>query len=236
MAVPERAPNFDEHAVDEILREMFGLSWEEMKWGVLARAQAAARPYESDLYPPGAAGQLRYIHLVAAYREIVLGRRWTKSKHSNIAWTISPDCDRAVVVTSGDDATAVPFDHIRRVPRTRYQKGEASRRLVRSNGQFALELEGIEDPVEQSESPTMRTWYLLSYVTPSWIRAELSVPEDVDDRGYVIGWGPRILLPWVANDGNGPDGTPLAVSPRTPSWTDDDENGIDIPVDDLMDG
>src|SRR5436190_9016737 len=87
----------------------------------LRGADAEARTY-TQLDPPNMQGMARYSRTVRLLREQLLPLGWWYDNPRNLARTVSPDRQVAVIATLGDAATGVP--HVR--PSTRYEKGIAT--------------------------------------------------------------------------------------------------------------
>jgi hypothetical protein len=164
---------------------------------VLRGADAEARTY-TLLDPPNMPGMARYSRTVRLLRERLLPLGWSYDNPRNLARTVSPDRQVAIIATLGDAATGLPD----LVPSTRYEKGIATIEAVARNFvQLALPFDldevdpGGGDPDDLDGAGTA-TWILLYTVTDTEIRAELSLPDSMVE-GYVDTWIERIILPRV---------------------------------------
>jgi len=125
-------------------------------------------------------------------------------------------------VSSGNAITGVRLPGEQ--PRTRYPKGELVRQMVERNPRpgweplFDLAME-VEVPGELSE---YALWLLLFYFdkAKSEIRTEISHPVDVNARGIITGWSPRIIQPPY----------PAADLPGDGEDPNDGFGDIDVPV------
>ncbi len=181
-------PVIDGDEVTDRLAEL-GLKAEILEFA-LRGADAEARTY-TQLDPPNMQGMARYSRTVRLLRELLLPLGWSYDNPRNLARTVSPDRQVAVIATLGDAATGVP--HVR--PSTRYEKGIATVEAVSRNFvQLSLPMDVGDDPPVDPDMDGIATWILLYNVTESEIRAELSLPDSMVD-GYIDTWLERIILP-----------------------------------------
>jgi len=181
-------PVIDGDEVTDRLAEL-GLKAEILEFA-LRGADAEARTY-TQLDPPNMQGMARYSRTVRLLRELLLPLGWSYDNPRNLARTVSPDRQVAVIATLGDAATGVP--HVR--PSTRYEKGIATVEAVSRNFvQLSLPMDVGDDPPVDPDMDGIATWILLYNVTESEIRAELSLPASMVD-GYIDTWLERIILP-----------------------------------------
>jgi len=160
---------------------------------VALRKADAATNAGSDLDPPIMEGLNRWGLTTRYLREALVTAGWSYDNPRNLARTIHPSGDFAVVVTTGDESTGLPH----RTPGPKHPKGFATELAVLGNNQLTLELGPLVPTVPQSRaihaSPP-RTWFLLFYVDIDSFRAEVSLPECFAD-GRITKWAERILLP-----------------------------------------
>ncbi len=158
----------------------------------LRKADAATRTV-SALDPPIMEGLNRWGLTTRHLREELVEAGWSYDNPRNLARTIHPSGDFAVVVTTGDESTGLPY----RTPGPKHPKGYATELAVLGNGQLELELGPLPPTVRQGRaihaSPP-RTWFLLFYAELDSFRAEVSLPESFAD-GRITKWSDRILLP-----------------------------------------
>jgi hypothetical protein len=185
----QQCPVIEGDQVADRLAEL-GLKAEILEFA-LRGADAEARAYTA-LDPPNMQGMARYSRTVRLLREQLLPLGWSYDNPRNLARTVSPDRQVAVIATLGDAATGVP--HVR--PSTRYEKGIATVEAVSRNFlQLALPIDLGDEPVD-ADAEGAATWVLLYNVTDTEIRAELSLPDSMVD-GYIDTWLERIILPPV---------------------------------------
>ncbi|MER7891980.1 hypothetical protein ABTX15_19380 [Micromonospora sp. NPDC094482] len=172
---------------------------------------------------PTAPGYFAYNGLVASLTGGLRDFGWRRINLNGVLPLLVHDRLRQILgVSSGDRLTGT--SNLGREPKSRYSKGELTRRLLRSNqppGQGVLfEPPSTEEPPEEFDGYAY--WLFLVYFdkTTLEIRSEVSLPESQNAKGYVSRWFDRIQLP------------PYAVD-DIPG--DDDPNGgfgpIDVPVD-----
>lgn len=189
----QQCPVIEGDQVADRLAEL-GLKAEILEFA-LRGADAEARTY-TELDPPNMQGMARYSRTVRLLREQLVPLGWSYDNPRNLARTVSPDRQVALIATLGDAATGVP--HVR--PSTRYEKGIATVEAVSRNFlQLTLPMDlGDDQPAEPAEAEVdgIATWILLYNVTDAEIRAELSLPDSMVD-GYIDTWLERIILPPV---------------------------------------
>lgn len=172
----------------------------------LRGADAESRTY-TLLDPPNMAGMARYARTVRLLREQLVPLGWSYDNPRNLARTVSPDRQVAIIATLGDAATGVPYVP----PSTRYEKGVATVEAVSRNFlQLSLPIDLGDDLLDEPDTDGLATWILLYNVTETEIRAELSLPDSMVD-GYIDTWLERIILPPV------PLATPGAVPAPRPA-------------------
>jgi hypothetical protein len=144
---------------------------------------------------------------------------WRKNDPANFSLIINDKRKIQIVVESGDAATRLK--HLS--PRTRSLKGlylEAA--TIRNNIKDDLFPETLDEVLRRAvtilEYPT---WILLIYITDDEYRAELSLPDGLENS-HVTGWVDRIFIP----DTDDPLGGGRATVPG------DEDSGpdIDVPV------
>lgn len=232
VARPEPSDHFEDR-----LRNDWGLTWAEMRDGVLLRAQAIARGYEGDLDAVGASGTIRFLHLVRCYRSLVIPKGFYVNHANNISRTVDPSGRRALVVTAGDAATGKLRKDVGRDPKTRHPKGEAMRTAVESS-QLSLNLppQYLRESKRSADAKEFHgeTWLLLTHATKRFLWSEISHPKGFDNQGYVCEWNSRLRFPPLRIDGR-PDGD----GPTDSDWLDlgPDEDGgsghIEVPVEEI---
>jgi hypothetical protein len=184
----QQCPVIEGDQVADRLAEL-GLKAEILEFA-LRGADAEARTYTA-LDPPNMQGMARYSRTVRLLREQLMPLGWSYDNPRNLARTVSPDRQVAVIATLGDAATGVP--HVR--PSTRYEKGIATVEAVSRNFlQLSLPMDLGDDAPVDADVDGIATWILLYNVTETEIRGELSLPDSMVD-GYIDTWLERIILP-----------------------------------------
>ncbi|WP_030273823.1 hypothetical protein [Micromonospora globosa] len=197
-----------------------------IRYAALAESLGASYTARQSCQPdsaPTAKGYFAYNGLVASLTGGLRDSGWRRINLNGVLPLLVHDDLREILgVSSGDTMTGT--SNVRREPRSRYSKGELTRRLLRSNqppGQGVLfESPSTEEPPEEFDGYSY--WLFMVYFdkTKKEIRSEVSLPESQNAKGYVSRWFHRIQLP------------PYAVDDLP---GDDDPNGgfgpIDVPVD-----
>lgn len=181
------------HRGDAALRRLASLGvGPERLFDALDAGDIAAR--QADRFSPvTAAGTLRWMETVRMLRQGLAADGWTPNDSRNSPRAIDPDGRYAVVPVSGTADVGLPDG----TPKTANPRGSASSRAVQINGQleFSFTAALLADmAAEQTEAVT--TWFLLYYRSQvDELRAELSLPVGISDKGVVDAWQERILLP-----------------------------------------
>ena len=158
---------------------------------VLRRADAEADTC-SELDPPIMQGLLRWGRANRYLREELIPLGWSHDNPRNLARTIHPSGDLAIVIATGDDGTGVAdYD-----AGPRHSKGYATEQAIHANGQLAFEFGALVHASQQGVTAgvALRTWLLLFHAEREVFRVELSLPEAFD-AGRITRWTERILLP-----------------------------------------
>lgn len=147
----------------------------------------------SDLDPPILEGLLRWGRATRALREQLVPHGWTYDNPHNLARTIHPSGDFAVVLATGDEGTGLPSSGAG----PRHARGYATEQAIHANGQLTFEFGPLLQLSTGGRSAGLghlQTWFLLYHPHPDHFRAELSLPRGID-RGRITRWTERILLP-----------------------------------------
>lgn len=165
----------------------------------------AARNTATRHDPPNAGGLLAYIHTVRALRDYLVPQGWVSCSTDNFALTVNPQTSIAVAVAGGDEDTGRSEGS----PRTRNAKGQRTARVIANN---QLDLFNDTTPAsaidDEEADPVCQTWVLLYHADEREVRAELSLPIAMDDRGRVSGWRVRHILSAIPLDP-----TPAPINP-----------------------
>ena len=89
----------------------------------------------SDLDPPILEGLLRWGRATRALREQLVPNGWAYDNPNNLARTIHPSGDFAVVLATGDEGTGLPGSGAG----PRHARGSATEQAIHANGQLAFE-------------------------------------------------------------------------------------------------
>lgn len=159
---------------------------------VVRRADAEAGMC-TELDPPIMEGMTRWGRTTRFLREELVPDGWGYDNPRNLARTIHPSGEFALVVATGDEFTGVPDVP----PSTKYRKGEATAAAVSQNLQLAFDFPGFGDTgfgdPGDGDHPLL-TWFLLFYPDEHEFRAEVSLPAGIAD-GRISSWAERIILP-----------------------------------------
>lgn len=172
-------------------------------------------------HPKTAPGLGAWFEMVRRLRDIHVPLGWIASSAYGYEVLIAPDRSIQIAVATGDSNTGLPDPA---VPRTKTNKGPLTRRAL-INNRFLRSFAEIS-PVFASTAPKPppTTFILLHHADreKNEIRAELSIPAEMDRDDYVIAWAERIrLLPLIAG---------LTLPPDDPDDPDDpDAIDIDVP-------
>ncbi len=140
--------------------------------------------------PPTRGGFEAWAESVRVLRDELVPLGWTVDDRENVCRVVAPGGTFAIAVLSGDEHTGSRTTE----PTTKYRKGAALTRVVEINQEELFPEIGM---VPGSPPSGRRTWFLLRYRTDDDLRAELSLPELIDD-GRVTRWAARIPLETVA--------------------------------------
>ena len=181
----------NEQSLDQL--EDLGLQAESLA-GVL-RGCLAGYLSCTSLDAPTRAQTEVYFEAVRLLREWLLPLGWEFDNVDQQPRVFSRDRGIAIVFASGDSNTGKPFPH----PRTRRAKGEATQTKIMVNqSQLSLAFEQDPSDLATEDGPAgLTTYILLVSVDEKGLRAELSIPEDMDASGFIDTWTTRILLAMV---------------------------------------
>jgi hypothetical protein len=159
----------------------------------IQRGQAIAAGYTPN-HPAICRGVSQWGEIIAAIREQLLPRDWTRMNEENFPLTVNPTRTIAISVSTGDENTGIADA----TPSTRSTKGPRTADAVVVNA-LQLELFGNVPlkPEELKGSNGVMTWILLFHrdLTAQETRFELSRPVNMDSDGHVDVWAERIIFP-----------------------------------------
>ena len=147
----------------------------------------------SALDPPILEGLLRWARATRFLREALIPAGWSQDNPRNLARTIHPSGEFAVVLATGDEWTG----RAEYQAGPRHARGYATEQAIYTNGQLAFDfgpLAHLAPPGRYRGLGELRTWFLLFHAEQDVFRLELSLPEAFDG-GRITRWTERILLP-----------------------------------------
>lgn len=165
-----------------------------------ARRGAGGFVSTTNFHARSAGGTYLYHETTAALRlELVPGGDWDHDEDDSQPRVYSDKSGVAIVVLTGDENTGIEGS---RDPRSRNAKGGATRRKVHDNlGQLALFSLSPTGAERTADEDAMMTWVFLVAIVDDEVRAELSLPNDLDDENRPCAYHERILLPSQPLDG-----------------------------------
>ena len=164
---------------------------------VLGRADAETEDC-TPLDPPIMEGMLRWGRMTRFLREELIAAGWSYDNPRNLARTIHPSGEFAIVVATGDERTGLADGEAS----ARHRKGRAMEQAIHTNGQLAFDLGAMLSVTREGKAVgvgALRMWLLLFYADEEVFRAELSLPEAFED-GRITRWAERILLPAIPRE------------------------------------
>jgi len=157
----------------------------------LDAGDVAAR--QADRFSPvNGAGTLRWMETVRMLRQGLAVDGWSPNDDRNSPRTIDPSGTRAVIPVSGTADTGL----VDGTPKTANPRGKASSRAVQINGQLEFSVTALLADMAAEKAGTIETWFLLyCRAQNDELRAELSLPVRISEKGVIDAWRERILLP-----------------------------------------
>jgi hypothetical protein len=159
----------------------------------------AGRIGSTDNDPPFIPGTMAWSFTVRALRDELVPHGWRKSDPGNYSLVINDKRKINIVVASGDAMVRT-----RSTPRTKSIKGlytEAA--TVRNRIESDLFPDTLSDELRRVASILeYPTYILLIFITDEEYRAELSLPDEMED-GQVVSWKERIFIPDSDSDFSG---------------------------------
>src|SRR5580692_11294765 len=140
--------------------------------------------------PPIMLGLTRWGRISRYLREELVLQGWTYDNPRNLARTIHPSGEFAIVAATGDELTGLAD----LLPTTRYRKGDATVQAVAVNEQLTFDFGDTFTADITADVGAMLTWILLFFEDEAGFRVELSLPDGIED-GRITSWAERIILP-----------------------------------------
>ncbi len=185
----------------------FNLSVDSLQEAVQAGHLGFISCTEND--PPTVRGLIAWAYTLRRLREILIPAGWKRDDAQNFSRTFSKESKINILVATGDKGTGRVNLH----PRTKSPKGQLTELAVSHNIQHAFD--GFL-PREKSERLSLSvygmTWILLAYISVTEVRAELSLPSNIED-GHILAWEERIILPRIEVD---PDSLEVSSTDNDP--------------------
>jgi hypothetical protein len=179
---------------------------------VVRRADADVSTF-TQFDPPIMLGLTRWGRISRYLREELVPRGWTYDNPRNLARTIHPSGEFAIVAATGDELTGL----VGLLPTTRYRKGDATVQAVAVNEQLTFDFGDGFTTGLTGDAGGLLTWILLFFEDEAEFRAELSLPDGIED-GRITSWAERIILPPFPRD-------QAVMSPLFSLLPDDGEDG-----------
>ncbi|MFT8737235.1 MAG: hypothetical protein ABF760_07215 [Zymomonas mobilis] len=204
---------------NSILREspknFLGFSEEKIS-KVLQGGYDARQPSSYD--SPIAAGSRQYFAIVKGAGQVLCTEEnWIKYTRKNSNYFIDPNHERALLVSSGNSNTGIE----KAIPSTKRNKGPEFTRLVNANAQqipnfpisdlmsknwtcLQARLPFTESEIRQITPQNLSkgslfvpTWLLLYFNDKNEIRWEISYPIYLNNKGFIVEWEQRIIMPAI---------------------------------------
>jgi hypothetical protein len=161
---------------------------------VVRRADADVATF-TELDPPIMLGLTRWGRVSRYLREELVPEGWTYDNPRNLARTIHPSGEFAIVAATGDELTGLEG----LLPTTRYRKGDATVQAVAVNEQLTFDFGDDFTADVTSAARALLTWFLLFFEDEAEIRVELSLPDGIEG-GRITSWAERIIMPSFVRD------------------------------------
>jgi hypothetical protein len=161
---------------------------------VVRRADADVSTF-TELDPPIMQGLTRWGRISRYLREELVPDGWTYDNPRNLARTIHPSGEFAIVAATGDELTGLAG----LLPTTRYRKGDATVQAVGVNEQLTFDFGDGFTMDMTADAGALLTWILLFFEDEAEFRVELSLPDGIED-GRITSWAERIVLPPFPRD------------------------------------
>lgn len=167
--------------------------------GVL-QATLGARQVITLFHPKASPGLALWSEGTAALRRLLVGRhKWEYDELGGQPRTVRPDGKMAIVVQGGDLNTGCEYGN----PSTSNPKGKVTALCVSANAAqlsfFDVDMD-LTDEAEEALGPM--TWVLLMAIVGKHFRAELSLPDEISESGFVVSWKTRVILTPIPVDGD----------------------------------
>ncbi|MGD8173883.1 hypothetical protein ACQEXU_19770 [Vibrio sp. TRT 21S02] len=172
----------------------------------------------NKFHPITAGGSRAWEEIVASFRQMVVDQciGWKSIHRDGMAQLVNAEQQLTIVVTSGDSNTGLDNDV---QPRTRNQKGQATKNIVEANYPLFEDVATIDRTISNADGH--QTWVFLYAIDKdkSEVRFELSLPTETQLSGAkgrlkISQWSQRFLFEAVPFEGQ-------ITKPMQPTFTDD---------------
>jgi hypothetical protein len=202
MSGPEEGKESPQHAgrihsdptkVAARLREL-GLSVELLEQALRQGqvAQDLCTPNHPSNYP----GVVAYGETNGALRGALKVEGWIHDNRFGICKIVAPGGEFSITAISGDENTGDELNE----PMTKGLRGPKAMEAVIANGrQLTLfPAEAMLELTLTGELPPVMWYLLFNRSSKEILRAELSLPTQIDSNGVIVAWAERIILPEMA--------------------------------------
>lgn len=141
----------------------------------------------TDNYPKASPGTTFYSEVIASLRELLIPEGFEKLSISNIELTVSRELGFALYFCRGDEQTGIESG----MPKSLRKKGNAAKNVLGLVTHYPL-LPELDD-VPQADISIWAITIFADFKNDSY-RAELGVPTNIDQRGYIDNFSHRIML------------------------------------------
>ena len=204
LAKPQRV--FSE--LDEVERRLAELGLTEEPFKRASQEFYFARANTTAHHPRIHAGFNGWSESIRSLRDDLVPSSWWPDEVCGVNYVVSPDGRMAITPATGDEFAGRREGNIE--PRTKNDKGPRLQDAVKVNAALftrsfipAQEADAVQRLQRRESRSKRKTWILLVYldVGKGEIRAELSLPEGMDEDNHVSRWKERILLSPTSFDG-----------------------------------
>lgn len=142
----------------------------------------------TPFHPKTHGGSSAWGEVVAVVRQGLKAKGWSILDQSGLSMVCNMESGISIVISSGDRQTGLPDG----IPSSRNSKGSATQGYVDLNYDlFSNSSDDSENPIDST-----KTYVLLYYFDfeKQEVRYELSLPTEINARGYIKGWERRYLF------------------------------------------
>jgi hypothetical protein len=140
---------------------------------------------------PSAPGFYQWNDTLRTLRDSMVPSGWRCCDKNNLPTIIHPKGTHAIAISSGNRGTG----DVMASPSTKNSKGLGTEEVITNNARQLNLFDFAAIPKYEKDREKYPTWLLLFYLSKKELRAELSLPVNIDSNGYVDKWRERIILP-----------------------------------------